>query len=121
MSPGSTAPIRSCGRVAEAAAAVPKRRELDFPLPDGGPVFMREVADVHASSSPSNADLYGDNVRTKIERCLAVTDGEYAGGCPARGRPERSEEALDGLDWCSRRRSRSSRRAPVDDLEIRRT
>jgi Asp-tRNA(Asn)/Glu-tRNA(Gln) amidotransferase A subunit family amidase len=37
---------------------------------------MREVADVHRSLFPERSDEYGDNVRTKVERCLQVTDTE---------------------------------------------
>ena len=40
--------------------------------------FMREVADVHRALFAEHADPYGENVRTKIERCLAVTDAEAA-------------------------------------------
>jgi aspartyl-tRNA(Asn)/glutamyl-tRNA(Gln) amidotransferase subunit A len=65
-------------RVAAAAAAFPRRRALDLPLPQRvGAVFMREAADVHRELFRDEADAYGDNVRTKIERCLAVTDAEY--------------------------------------------
>jgi aspartyl-tRNA(Asn)/glutamyl-tRNA(Gln) amidotransferase subunit A len=65
-------------RVRTAAELFPRRREVGFPLADGvGPVFMREAADVHRDLFAEFADSYGDNVRTKIERCLALTDGEY--------------------------------------------
>jgi aspartyl-tRNA(Asn)/glutamyl-tRNA(Gln) amidotransferase subunit A len=65
-------------RVNAAAAHFPRRRALDLALPQGiGAVFMREAADVHRELFREHADAYGDNVRTKIERCLAVTDGEY--------------------------------------------
>lgn len=37
---------------------------------------MREVADVHRPLFPGNEDLYGENVRGKIERALAVSDAE---------------------------------------------
>jgi aspartyl-tRNA(Asn)/glutamyl-tRNA(Gln) amidotransferase subunit A len=40
-------------------------------------VFRREVADVHRELFAEHADEYGDNVRSKIELCLAVTDDEY--------------------------------------------
>jgi aspartyl-tRNA(Asn)/glutamyl-tRNA(Gln) amidotransferase subunit A len=65
-------------RVREAAETV-DARPVDFPLVEGavGPLFMREVADVHRELFAEHADAYGLNVRTKIERCLAVTDGEY--------------------------------------------
>ena len=39
--------------------------------------FSREVADVHRELFAEHADSYGENVRPKIERCLAVTDAEY--------------------------------------------
>jgi aspartyl-tRNA(Asn)/glutamyl-tRNA(Gln) amidotransferase subunit A len=65
-------------RVAEAAKLFPRSRPLELPLPEGvGAVFMREVADVHRDLFRAHADDYGENVRTKIERCLAVTDDEY--------------------------------------------
>jgi aspartyl-tRNA(Asn)/glutamyl-tRNA(Gln) amidotransferase subunit A len=65
-------------RIAEAAKLFPRSRPRELPLPEGvGAVFMREVADVHRDLFRAHADDYGDNVRTKIERCLAVTDDEY--------------------------------------------
>jgi aspartyl-tRNA(Asn)/glutamyl-tRNA(Gln) amidotransferase subunit A len=65
-------------RVAEAAKLFPRRRPLALSLPEGvGAVFMREVADVHRDLFRAHAGDYGDNVRIKIERCLAVTDDEY--------------------------------------------
>src|SRR5512132_1477068 len=65
-------------RVREATELFPRRREIDFPLAERiGAVFMREAADVHRDPFAEFADSYGDNVRTKVERCLAVTDGEY--------------------------------------------
>jgi aspartyl-tRNA(Asn)/glutamyl-tRNA(Gln) amidotransferase subunit A len=73
-------------RAAAAAAHFPRSRPLELPLPKGvGAVFMREAADVHRDLFRERADAYGDNVRTKIERCLAVTDDAY----------ERGQAALD--------------------------
>ncbi len=64
-------------RVESAAARFPRARPVDFPLLQGiGPLFMREVADVHRGLFPEHADDYGENVRTKIERCLEVGDAE---------------------------------------------
>jgi aspartyl-tRNA(Asn)/glutamyl-tRNA(Gln) amidotransferase subunit A len=64
-------------RIDEAAGRFPDRRALDFPLDDGfGVAFMREVADVHRELFAEHADRYGTTVRTKIERCLAVSDAE---------------------------------------------
>ena len=74
--------------------------EIDFPTAEEVvPAFMREVADVHRELYEENGELYGENIRGKIERCLAVTDGEYAEACAARERHRaRAEEALDGFD-----------------------
>ena len=86
-------------RVRETAERL-KARSVEFPLPSEiGPVFAREVADVHRDLFAEHRDQYGDNVRTKIERCLAVTDGEYAAALKWREEyRERCEEALSGLD-----------------------
>jgi aspartyl-tRNA(Asn)/glutamyl-tRNA(Gln) amidotransferase subunit A len=65
-------------RVAEVATLFPRTGRLELPLPEGvGAVFMREVADVHRELFHGHANAYGRNVRTKIERCLKVTDEEY--------------------------------------------
>jgi Asp-tRNA(Asn)/Glu-tRNA(Gln) amidotransferase A subunit family amidase len=65
--------------VAAAAEHFPRRRYLDLPpAPAGRADFMREVADVHRALFPGNEEVYGDNVRGKIERCLAVTDADAA-------------------------------------------
>ena len=109
-------------RVREAAELFPRRREIDFPLAERiGPVFMREAADVHRDLFAEFADSYGDNVRTKIERCLALTDGEYQAGLHARAElAERAEEALEGLDLVlTPTLGFVAPELPVDDLEIR--
>ena len=71
-------------RVEDAAARFPKRRQMELPFPEVGPVFMREVADVHRELYAEQGELYGENVGAKIERCLAVTDAEYGAALPAR-------------------------------------
>jgi aspartyl-tRNA(Asn)/glutamyl-tRNA(Gln) amidotransferase subunit A len=87
-------------RVKEAAARFPHRREIELPLaPANRADFMREVADVHRALFPGNEELYGDNVRGKIERCLRVSDGEAVAA--ERERAEYAEhvaEAFEGLD-----------------------
>ena len=66
-------------RVAEAAALFPRRRAIELPLaPPNRADFMREVADVHRALFPGNEELYGENVRGKVERCLRVGDSEAA-------------------------------------------
>ena len=118
-------------RVEAAAARFPRRRPVELPFPDAGilAAFNREVADVHRELYAENADLYGEDVRIKIEQCLAVRDSEFERAGPLRIEyRERVEQALEGLDLVltptlpivapplrSRRRARRSGRAPVAD------
>ena len=73
---------------------------MSLPRPDGvHPLFDREVADVHRELIAENAELYGEDVRFKIERCLEVSelDAERA----VRRREEYRDEvesALAGFD-----------------------
>jgi aspartyl-tRNA(Asn)/glutamyl-tRNA(Gln) amidotransferase subunit A len=87
-------------RVAEAASLFPRRREIELPLaPTDRADFMHEVADVHRALFTGNEELYGKNVRGKIERCLRVSDGEAT--VAERGRAEyreRFREAVGELD-----------------------
>ena len=87
-------------RVEEAAARIPAVRPVDLPEPGGTfPVFMREVADVHRELYEEQGDLYGENVRLKIERCLAITDAEVAAAVSLRAGYERRMLAVfEGLD-----------------------
>jgi Asp-tRNA(Asn)/Glu-tRNA(Gln) amidotransferase A subunit family amidase len=87
-------------RVAEVTAFFPRRRSLELPpAPSNRADFMREVADVHRALFPGNEELYGENVRGKIERCLAVQDGEAAAAERERSvYRERAAEVLDGID-----------------------
>ncbi|HEY6054436.1 MAG TPA: amidase family protein, partial [Gaiellaceae bacterium] len=63
------------------------------------PLFMREVADVHAGLYEENREAYGADVARKIERCLAVTDREADAAARERDRlRERALEAVEGLD-----------------------
>ena len=87
-------------RLEAAAELFPHRRAVAFPLPEGiGKVFMREVAESHRGLFPEQADAYGENVRAKLERCVAVTDAELGEG---RNRleeyRERAAAALSGID-----------------------
>jgi Asp-tRNA(Asn)/Glu-tRNA(Gln) amidotransferase A subunit family amidase len=88
-------------RVGAAAERFPRRAEVDFPLmPENiDPAFQREVADVHRQLFADHADLYGANVRWKVERALAVTDEQYQASAEARERYRRqAADALDGFD-----------------------
>jgi aspartyl-tRNA(Asn)/glutamyl-tRNA(Gln) amidotransferase subunit A len=88
-------------RVEEAASRFPRRRRVELPLvPDETyALFKREVADVHRELFAENADLYGEDVRIKVEGCLLVRDTEVERALRLRIEyGERMDEALDGLD-----------------------
>ena len=87
-------------RVEEAAALFPRREAVDVPLPERfSPAFQREVADVHRELFAEHRDLYGANVRTKVERCLAVADEDVAASHAAReAYRARALEALGDAD-----------------------
>ncbi len=119
-------------RVEAATARFPRRRPVELPFPDAGilAVFNREVADVHRELFAENADLYGEDVRIKVEKCLAVRDSEVerAETAPSSSTGSGSRQALEGLDLVltptlpivapplqSRCRTGRSGRAPVAD------
>jgi aspartyl-tRNA(Asn)/glutamyl-tRNA(Gln) amidotransferase subunit A len=84
-------------RVEETAALFPRRRALALPGPeDVGRLFMHEVAGVHRELFAGNSDLYGEDLRIKIERCLEVTDADADRG--ARRRDEYRELVAGALD-----------------------
>ena len=87
-------------RVESAAALFPRRTSIELPEPQGlGRLFMHEVADVHRELFAENADLYGEDVRIKIERCLAVTDADAAAAARRREEyRERVAAVIEGLD-----------------------
>jgi aspartyl-tRNA(Asn)/glutamyl-tRNA(Gln) amidotransferase subunit A len=87
-------------RVEEAASLAPRRRAIDFPHPERiNRAFQWEAAQTHRHLFRDNAELYGDNVRKKIELCLRVSDEEHETAERERAAyRERCEEALDGLD-----------------------
>jgi amidase len=61
-----------------AAEHFPRRRRFELPLAHGvGPAFRGEVADVHRELFLEHSDSYGENVRLKVEHCLALTEAEY--------------------------------------------
>jgi len=73
---------------------------VDFPTAEAvGPAFMREVGDVHRELYAEQGELYGENIRSKVERCIAVGDAEYEAAVRARAEHrERAEAAFDGFD-----------------------
>jgi aspartyl-tRNA(Asn)/glutamyl-tRNA(Gln) amidotransferase subunit A len=86
--------------VEAAAAHFPRRRSVELPTAEPvGVAFMREVADVHRELYAESGELYGENIRGKIERCLAITDAEYAEAERARaGYRARIPELLGDAD-----------------------
>ena len=88
-------------RVEAAADRFPRRRHVELPLVPNETygVFMREVANVHRELYAENADLYGEDVRLKLEKCFTVGDAEVERAELLRSEyREQVEEALDGLD-----------------------
>ena len=87
-------------RVESAAALFPHARSLDLPLAHKiGAAFRGEVADVHRELFLEHSESYGENVRTKVEHCLALTDAEFDASAAERERyRERLFEAAAGVD-----------------------
>ena len=86
-------------RIASAWGGV-QGEPIEFPTAEAVvPAFMREVGDVHRELYAENGELYGENIRGKVERCIALTDAEYEAAVRARDElRERAEEALEGFD-----------------------
>jgi aspartyl-tRNA(Asn)/glutamyl-tRNA(Gln) amidotransferase subunit A len=79
----------------------PRRRTLELPFPDPATYapFMREVADVHRELFAENADLYGEDVRVKVEKCLRLRDADVRRGTELREEyATRVAEAVEGVD-----------------------
>jgi aspartyl-tRNA(Asn)/glutamyl-tRNA(Gln) amidotransferase subunit A len=115
-------------RVEAAVARFPRRRALELPfVPDETYVlFMREVADVHRELFAENADLYGEDVRIKVERCLAVRDADVARAVRAREEyREQVEELVEEVDLVLTPTlpivAPPARRGSVGDLDVRET
>lgn len=111
-------------RIEAAAAPFGTRVDVDLPLPKGHyPVFMREAADVHRELFANHRDLYGDDVRQKLERAFAVTDEEVRAADRVReGYRDLWAEALNGLDLLVTPTLPSvAPRAGLGDLAIRDT
>jgi aspartyl-tRNA(Asn)/glutamyl-tRNA(Gln) amidotransferase subunit A len=87
-------------RVEGAAAHLPHVEHVDFPHPgDLGPAFQAEAADVHRELFAEHADLYGENVRRKLELAFAVSDEAVAASRAEREAYRgRALEALAGFD-----------------------
>jgi aspartyl-tRNA(Asn)/glutamyl-tRNA(Gln) amidotransferase subunit A len=105
----------------DAPASVQATR-VDFPTAEAvAPAFMREVADVHRELYAENAELYGDNIRGKVERCLALSDAEYEQAVRARAEhAERADAAMGRHDLLiAPTLSCPVPAAGVDEIEVR--
>src|SRR5437773_620445 len=87
-------------RVEAAAALFPDRRQIAFPKGRGHlRVFMREIAEVHATLFAEQPDEYGEDVARKVRDCLAVTDAEVAEAERVRGSyRDEAAQLLEGFD-----------------------
>jgi Asp-tRNA(Asn)/Glu-tRNA(Gln) amidotransferase A subunit family amidase len=86
-------------RVRDAAAHFPRGDGVEWPRAGVDAAFMREVADVHRELYAENAELYGEEVAVKIERCLAVTESEAMQSQRAREQyREQCDDALSGYE-----------------------
>ena len=90
--------VREC--VERAAAAFPDRRTVDLPLPEGVyAAFAREAVEVHERLFRDHREQYGDNVATKLERAMRLTDAEVERAWQERERyRERIAALTEGLD-----------------------
>jgi aspartyl-tRNA(Asn)/glutamyl-tRNA(Gln) amidotransferase subunit A len=82
-------------RVSEAVALFPRRRAIELPLAPNRADFMREAADVHRTLFPGNEEMYGENVRGKIEHSLRVRDADVA--VSERERAEYREQVAEAV------------------------
>jgi Asp-tRNA(Asn)/Glu-tRNA(Gln) amidotransferase A subunit family amidase len=88
-------------RIRAASALFRRSEEIAFPLMPTNidPAFQREVADVHRDLFARHEELYGANVRWKVERALEVRDADCEESLAARRRyRDEAREALDGFD-----------------------
>jgi aspartyl-tRNA(Asn)/glutamyl-tRNA(Gln) amidotransferase subunit A len=87
-------------RVDETVTLFRHRRPIVLSTADDvDPLLMYEVAGVHRELFAENADLYGDDVRGKIERCIEVTEAEAERGANALATfRNEAEEAFSDLD-----------------------
>jgi Asp-tRNA(Asn)/Glu-tRNA(Gln) amidotransferase A subunit family amidase len=84
-------------RVESAAGRFGRFRPVELPFATGmTPLFMREIADVHRDLYAEYEDLYGENIRPKIERCLTVSEADAAEGIAARSAYRETMERLFG-------------------------
>jgi aspartyl-tRNA(Asn)/glutamyl-tRNA(Gln) amidotransferase subunit A len=109
-------------RVEAAIARFPGAHAIELPdMTPTYPLFMREVADVHRELFAEHSDSYGENVRPKIERCLAVGDAEAESAARVREELRRTSlEATENVDvLLTPTVPMVAPRADADELEFR--
>ena len=129
-SPGRSSPTRSCAPGSRRAAALfPRRRSSSCRCPTGRlrAVHARGRRRPPRALRASTRTRYGEDVRIKLERCLAVRDSEVERGARLRAEYEGGERGDDGTRShahadaadrraaARRRRYRRSRGARVAD------
>jgi aspartyl-tRNA(Asn)/glutamyl-tRNA(Gln) amidotransferase subunit A len=87
-------------RVEEAAALLPGVERVDFPLPgELNPAFQVEAAEVHRELFAQHSDLYGENVRRKLQAAFSAGEAEVAASLAEReSYRERALAALERFD-----------------------
>ncbi len=88
-------------RVWAASALFRRSEEIAFPLMPANidPAFQREVAEVHRDLFAEHGELYGANVRWKVEHALEVTDEECEESVAVRDQYRIDAlKALEGFD-----------------------
>jgi aspartyl-tRNA(Asn)/glutamyl-tRNA(Gln) amidotransferase subunit A len=109
-------------RAQAAAQHFPRHRVIAFPFPEKTQAaFRHEVAESHRGLFPEQAEFYGENVRTKLEGCLQVTDTAFEDAQRQRELyRERAAAAFEGLDLLITPTLTSiAPPADADDLDIR--
>jgi aspartyl-tRNA(Asn)/glutamyl-tRNA(Gln) amidotransferase subunit A len=87
-------------QVERAARLFAGSEQLELPLSEGtGPLFGREVAEVHAELWRDHRELYSADVAYKVEAALRVTDAEAEAALRTRERyREQLAELMAGVD-----------------------
>jgi Asp-tRNA(Asn)/Glu-tRNA(Gln) amidotransferase A subunit family amidase len=87
-------------RVEEAALRFPRRDRIELSRGAGHvPLFMREIAEVHAALFEEQPEAYGEDVARKIRQCLEVGDREAAEAERAReAYRDEAAAAFEGFD-----------------------
>jgi aspartyl-tRNA(Asn)/glutamyl-tRNA(Gln) amidotransferase subunit A len=110
-------------RVEAVARRFPGARAVDVSWETGDqyPAFQRECAEVHAELFAAHREQYGENVATKLQLALAVTDAQAGAAHAVRERyRDRMAAALEDIDLLlTPTLARVAPPAGVGDLKLR--